>query len=87
MLNAVGSHRPRLTVLAAQRKRRETGDERYYAPIERRDISISQRLQDIVEKPFKILFLEPMLIAITLYQSVRCVSAHSYCNSPTDLFS
>ena len=86
-MNAIGSHRPRLTVLAAQRKRKETGDERYYAPIEHRHIPISQRLRDIIEKPFKILFLEPMLIAITLYQSVRCDSAYSICSLPTDLFS
>ena len=77
VLNAVRNpHRPRLTALAAQRKRKETGDERYYAPIERRDVSISQRLRDILEKPFKILFLEPMLIAITLYQSVCRASAY-----------
>jgi hypothetical protein len=70
MLNETGFRRPRLAALAAQRKRKETGDERYYAPIERRNIPISQRLQDIVEKPFKVLFSEPMLIAVTLYQSV-----------------
>jgi hypothetical protein len=36
---------------------------------------MSQRSQDILKKPFEILFSEPMLIAITLYQSVR-LSSH-----------
>ena len=84
MLNAVDSRRPRLAALAAQKKRKETGDSRYYALIERRNISMSQRLRDILEKPFKILFSEPMLIAITLYQSVRLVSGRSLCCTLTD---
>ena len=45
---------------------------------------MSQRLRDILEKPFKILFSEPMLIAITLYQSVRLVSGCSLCCTLTD---
>jgi len=71
--------RPRLAALAAQKKRKETGDERYYAPIEHRNVPFSQRLQDILAKPFKILFSEPMLIAITIYQSVRPASPCSLC--------
>lgn len=51
--------------------RKETGDERYYAPMERNKISFTKRLEGILARPFKILFLEPMLIAITLYMSVR----------------
>ena len=73
--------RSRLAVLAAQRMRKETGDNRYYAPIERKHITMSQRSQNILKKPFEILFSEPMLIAITLYQSVRLSShiAHAVC--------
>jgi len=70
MLNAIASNRPRLSALAAQRKRKETGDSRYYAPIEQRRATFSQRLQDTLGKPFIVLFSEPMLIAIILYQSV-----------------
>jgi hypothetical protein len=62
--------RPRLLVLMAEKKRKETGDNRYYAPLERQKVPLSQRFQTIVAKPFKILFAEPMLIAITLYMSV-----------------
>lgn len=53
----------------AQRLRKETGDERWYAPIERHSTSFKQRLNDIVLKPFIMLFLEPMLLAITIYMS------------------
>jgi len=77
ILNAIDTCRPRLSVSAAQRKRKETGDNRYYAPIERKHTPLSQRARDILEKPFKILFSEPMLIAITIYQSVSCASIHS----------
>lgn len=30
---------------------------------------MGERVRNIVEKPFKILFLEPMLLAITIYMS------------------
>jgi hypothetical protein len=84
MLNAIYFDRPRLSVLAAQKKRKETGDNRYYAPIEQRRVSFSQRVRDTLEKPFRILFSEPMLIAITLYQSVRRISTDNLCYAPTN---
>ena len=46
-----------------------TGDERYYAPLEAK-ISFSKQVENILAKPFKILFREPMLLAITIYMSV-----------------
>jgi multidrug resistance protein len=60
---------PVLLAKKAQRLRKETGDERYYAPIEVRNVPIGRRLYNILAMPFKILFLEPMLLAITIYQS------------------
>jgi hypothetical protein len=39
----------------AQKKRKETGDERWYAPIETRNIKFSERVSNILAKPFKIL--------------------------------
>ena len=74
MLTAIDSLRPRLSALAAQRKRKEADDDHYYAPIERRQVPFAQRLRDIVGKPFEVLFSEPMLIAITIYMSVCLVS-------------
>jgi len=87
MLNAIGSNRPRLSALAAQKKRKETGDNRYYAPIERKRASLSQRARDIVGKPFKILFSEPMLVAITIYQSVCRTLTDNLCYAPANTLS
>ncbi|KAH9982597.1 major facilitator superfamily domain-containing protein [Lactifluus volemus] len=60
---------PVLLAKKAQRIRKETGDNRYYAPSEAKKITTRDRLYNILAMPFKILFLEPMLIAITIYQS------------------
>ena len=70
--------RPILLVKKAQAKRKETGDERYYAPMEKIKLPISKRLEKILGRPFKVLFAEPMLMAITLYMSVsNCTSLFS----------
>ena len=74
---------PVLLVRKAQRLRKETGDSRYYAPKEVNKPSIGQRLYNILAMPFKILFLEPMLIAIVVYQSVSSRSSPS-CHDPAD---
>ena len=87
MLNVIDPNRPRLSALAAQKKRKETGDNRYYAPIERKRAPLSQRVQDIVGKPFKILFSEPMLVAITIYQSVCRTLVDNICYSPANALS
>jgi hypothetical protein len=61
---------PVLLARKAARIRKETGDNRYYAPKEVDNQDIGHRLYNILAMPFKILFLEPMLIAIVVYQSV-----------------
>lgn len=62
----------------AQRLRKETGDERWYAPIEALQISIGKRAEGILLKPWKVLFREPMLLAITVYMSFvyGCLVSH-----------
>ncbi len=65
---------PVLLARKAERKRKETGDNRYYAPKEVDKPEIGRRLYNILAMPFKILFLEPMLIAIVVYQSVSTYS-------------
>lgn len=65
---------PVLLARKAQRIRNETGDNRYYAPKEVDKPDIGRRLYNILAMPFKILFLEPMLIAIVVYQSVSSCS-------------
>ena len=63
-----------LLVKRAQRLRKETGDDRYWAPLERNKMALGQRLKHVLGRPFIVLAREPMLIAITLYMSVRIAS-------------
>ncbi|KAF9015497.1 major facilitator superfamily domain-containing protein [Cyathus striatus] len=60
---------PVLLIEEAKRKRQETGDSKYYAPLEREDVSVVKRIEHVVARPFAILFQEPMLISLTLYMS------------------
>lgn len=66
----------------AQKLRKETGDDRWYAPIERRKGDFKTTVKDILLKPFIMLckalchfsllltpVLEPMLMAVTIYMS------------------
>ncbi|KAH9853006.1 MFS general substrate transporter [Lenzites betulinus] len=58
---------PVILVKRAKKLRKETGDNRYWAPMERNTMSISQRLAHVLGRPFVVLVREPMLIAINLY--------------------
>ncbi|KAG2139189.1 major facilitator superfamily domain-containing protein [Suillus bovinus] len=60
---------PVLLVKKAKELRKRTGDERFFAAIELQKVTFSQRIESILGRPFKILFKEPMMIAITLYMS------------------
>ncbi|KAI6115551.1 MFS general substrate transporter [Pisolithus croceorrhizus] len=60
---------PIILVHKARDVRKRTGDNRYYAPFELRKLSFAQRIESILARPFKVLFNEPMLIAITAYMS------------------
>ncbi|KIJ47970.1 hypothetical protein M422DRAFT_163053 [Sphaerobolus stellatus SS14] len=64
------TYEPILLVKKANRRRAESGDERYYAAYERKPVRpVLGQIKDIVAKPFILLFNEPMLIAVTLYLS------------------
>ncbi|THH33510.1 hypothetical protein EUX98_g640 [Antrodiella citrinella] len=63
------TYAPVILVRKAQRLRKETGDTRWWAPLENQDVPLRQRLETILGRPFEMLFLEPMLIAINLYMS------------------
>jgi MFS family permease len=63
------TYAPIILMKKAARLRKETGDERYKAPIETKNIPFSERLTNILAKPWKVLFQEPMLLAITIYMS------------------
>ena len=62
----------------AKEKRKATGDERYYATMETISIPLSRRVEAIIGRPFKILFQEPILIAVTAYMSVRSIYVPRY---------
>lgn len=66
--------RPILLVQMAKEIRKSTGDERYYATMETITMTLSDRIEAVLARPFKILFYEPILIALTAYMSVRNVS-------------
>ncbi|KAG1825807.1 major facilitator superfamily domain-containing protein [Suillus subaureus] len=63
------TYSPVLLAKKAKEMRKRTGDERYHAAIESQNMTLSQRVETILARPFKVLFREPMLIAITLYMS------------------
>lgn len=42
-------------------------DDRYWAPLDKKSTKMSSLLYNILIDPFKMLFEEPMLLAITLY--------------------
>ncbi|RSH82295.1 hypothetical protein EHS25_006005 [Saitozyma podzolica] len=63
------TYAPMILVTKAKRLRKETGEERWYAPLEKADTRWKARLSDILLKPFIMLALEPMLLSVTLYMS------------------
>ncbi|TFK56979.1 MFS general substrate transporter [Heliocybe sulcata] len=69
LLTLPETYEPILLVKKAVQRRKETGDERYYAQFEREKLSFSKRVEHILARPFRVLFREPMLMAITLYMS------------------
>lgn len=68
-----GMVRPILMCRKAERLRKETGDDRYWAPFERKKDTLGQHIRRVLGRPFLVLAREPMLIAITLYMSVSPV--------------
>ncbi|KIR41788.1 polyamine transporter 1 [Cryptococcus deuterogattii 99/473] len=63
------TYAPKILAQKAKRLRKDTQEERWYAPLEKQDHSFKARMNDILLKPFIILALEPMLLAVTLYMS------------------
>lgn len=64
------THAPTILKHKAERKRKETSDLRWHAPAERSGKpSVGVLTKAILLKPWKVLFSEPMLFAITVYMS------------------
>lgn len=63
------TYAPILLCHKAKEMRRETGQLQWWAPLEKAEKDLKDVARDILFKPFKILFAEPMLLAITVYMS------------------
>ncbi|KAF8315821.1 MFS general substrate transporter [Clavulina sp. PMI_390] len=61
------TYAPTVLVHKAARKRKETGDDRWYAALEAKHVPLAQTAQAIFVKPWEILVREPILIAIHTY--------------------
>ncbi|KAF9464294.1 MFS general substrate transporter [Collybia nuda] len=63
------TYAPIILVYKARKLRKSTGDSRYYAALEKNRPRPHQLFDKVLARPFKVLFHEPMLIAITAYLS------------------
>ena len=48
--------RPIILVHRAEKLRKETGDTRWWAPFERRKVSLKERVESVIARPFKVFF-------------------------------
>ncbi|KAJ3829780.1 major facilitator superfamily domain-containing protein [Lentinula raphanica] len=62
------TYAPIILVHKAQQRRKE-GDTRCYAPMELTKKTVSQQVEHVLARPFRMLFQEPMLLAATIYMS------------------
>ena len=60
---------PQRLQMKAKRLRKETGDDRYVAPVELRKIEWWKLPGQVIGKPIKMIIVEPMLLATTIYIS------------------
>ena len=54
----------------AEVKRKETGNDQWYAPIEKINRTVTQTVIHSICVPFKLLFLEPMCLLLCLYSAI-----------------
>jgi len=64
------TYKPVLLKRKAQRLRKETGEERYFAPMEKSDKSIIRTIAFSCYKPFEILIYEPMALLLNTWTSL-----------------
>ena len=64
------TYHPVLLRRKAIQLRKETGDERWRAPIEEMDQSITQTILRSVYRPFQLLTLEPMCLNLCLFSAI-----------------
>ncbi|KAF9520872.1 hypothetical protein BS47DRAFT_1357256 [Hydnum rufescens UP504] len=61
------TYAPTILKRKAKQRRLETGNDKWHAPLESVSVPLTERLSEIIGKPFKLFFQEPMLFAITMY--------------------
>jgi len=61
---------PVILVKKAKQLRASTGDSRYKAALEMERVSFGKKVGRILGRPWKIFFVEAMLVVVTLYMSV-----------------
>lgn len=64
------TYHPVLLRRKAQRVRKETGNEKWHAPIEKMDRSIFQTIIRSIYRPFQLLILEPMCLNLCVYSAI-----------------
>ena len=80
------TYAPILLRWKAKRLRQLTGDERYRAQIEIRDISFIKRLEHALYRPFLLTFSEPIISLIALYLTVIYILLFTFLNGYTFIF-
>ncbi|KAE9408218.1 MFS general substrate transporter [Gymnopus androsaceus JB14] len=63
------TYAPILLAQKARQKRKDTGDDRYYAAIEATKKTLAQQIENVLARPFVMLIQEPMLLSATVYMS------------------
>lgn len=80
------TYAPNLLKWKATHLRQLTGDDRYKAEIEIRDVAFPQRLQTALCRPFVLTFSEPIIILIALYLATIYIILFSFLNGYTFIF-
>ncbi|KAI0739594.1 MFS general substrate transporter [Daedaleopsis nitida] len=63
------TYAPVILVQRAKKLRKETGDGRYWAPLEHNQMPVRRQIAQVLGRPFAMFIREPMLMAIILYMS------------------
>ncbi|TFY59780.1 hypothetical protein EVJ58_g5565 [Rhodofomes roseus] len=54
----------------AARRRKETGDEKFWAPLDHRDESLSESIMMSIYTPFKLLLFDPMALSLNMWNAI-----------------
>jgi len=80
------TYAPILLKWKAAQLRQLTGDDRYKAEVEIRDVTFIKRLGRALYRPFVLTFSEPIIILVALYLSVIYIILFTFLNGYTFIF-